>query len=203
MEIHNQNWSDAELIEVLNDPRHSAEGIRYLYRAHLQSLSNYVMHNNGSLADAEDIFQEVIISFVHLVKEGRFRNESSIKTLLYSMMRNHWLNELKRRGRALKREKYFEEQKIGATNSPVTYGIEHREASKQLLCVVESLGNDCKKILLLFYYENKSMKEILETTHFENEQVVRNKKYKCLKKLEEMISTQKNLYQQLKSFFHG
>ena len=34
------------------------------------------------------------------------------------------------------------------------------------------------------------MKEILQNLDYENEQVVRNKKYKCLKQLEQMMSGQ-------------
>jgi predicted DNA-binding protein YlxM (UPF0122 family) len=59
--------------------------------------------------------------------------------------------------------------------------MEKREARKQLVAVFEKLGTSCKKILTLFYYENLSIKEILEQTTYENEQVVRNKKHKCLK----------------------
>ena len=40
----------------------------------------------------------------------------------------------------------------------------------------------------MFYYENLPMKEILEKTEYETEQVVRNKKYKCLKQLEQMLN---------------
>jgi hypothetical protein len=39
----------------------------------------------------------------------------------------------------------------------------------------------------LFYYENLSMKEMVDHLPYENEQVVRNKKYKCLHQLTEMI----------------
>jgi RNA polymerase sigma factor (sigma-70 family) len=203
MEANNQYWSDAELIEALQDPKKSSEGIRFMYKAHFDSLTNYVLNNSGSWDDAQDIFQEVMVAFVHLVKEGKFRGESSIKTFLFSMNRNLWFNELKRKGRADKREKLYEEQKFLVGDERIERVIDKREATNQLMNVVESLGEGCKKILLLFYFENKSMKEILDETEYENEQVVRNKKYKCLKKLEEMISAQKKLYDGLKSFFHG
>jgi len=49
------------------------------------------------------------------------------------------------------------------------------------------LGEPCKKILTLFYYDNLSMKEIVEHLPYENEQVVRNKKYKCLQALTGLI----------------
>ena len=57
----------------------------------------------------------------------------------------------------------------------------------QLSSLLNKLGESCRKILELFYYENLSMKEIVSHLHYENEQVVRNKKYKCLQQLTDMI----------------
>jgi len=72
-----------------------------------------------------------------------------------------------------------------------------------LVKLVGQLGENCQKILLLFYYENLSISEILETMEYENEQVVRNKKYKCLKQLEQMITENPILKQTLKDLLHG
>ena len=47
------------------------------------------------------------------------------------------------------------------------------------------------------------MKEILDATDYENEQVVRNKKYKCLKQLEKMILEKPHLKETLKTLLHG
>jgi DNA-directed RNA polymerase specialized sigma subunit len=69
--------------------------------------------------------------------------------------------------------------------------------------IVDELGEMCKKILLMFYYENLSMKEILTNLEYENEQVVRNKKYKCLKQLEQMIEINPSLKKTLKNLLHG
>ena len=78
-----------------------------------------------------------------------------------------------------------------------------REGKAEVMRLVGELGETCRKILLLFYYENLSMKEILEATDYENEQVVRNKKYKCLKQLEQMVNENPALKQTLKNLLHG
>ena len=55
----------------------------------------------------------------------------------------------------------------------------------------------------MFYYEDLSMKDILDRLEYENEQVVRNKKYKCLKQLEKMISDNPALKHTLKNLLNG
>lgn len=197
-----KNLSDLELVGAIRQGRAMENAIKFIYREHFDSLCRYVENNNGSRQDAEDVFQEVLVSFIGLVQEDKFRGDSTVKTFLYSMTRNTWLNELKKRGRNEQREMKYEKTK-DEQNMDVNHLIAGREATQQVLRVVEQLGEGCKKILLLFYYENLSMKEILEATDYENEQVVRNKKYKCLKQLEQMISNDPTLKQNMKSLLHG
>jgi RNA polymerase sigma factor (sigma-70 family) len=197
-----RNFPDSELVANLRTGKRMEETIKSVYRSYFDSLSWYVMNNSGSRQDAEDVFQEVVVAFIDLVQKDKFRGESTIKTFLYSLNRHTWLNELKRRGRALTREEKYER---GQEHTAPDTGhlIADREGQALVLKLVGELGETCRKILLLFYYENLSMKEILEATEYENEQVVRNKKYKCLKQLEQMISEKPVLKQTLKNLLHG
>lgn len=203
MSLRKEGFSDAALVDNLSSGRESDDAIRFLYREHFAFLSRYVLNNNGNEQDAEDIFQEVIVAFVNLVKAGKFRGESSVKTFLYSLNKNIWLNEIKRRGRAVAREEKYEKQHTERQEPTADVALEISQTKAALMKTVDELGENCKKILLLFYFENRSMKEILTALPYENEQVVRNKKSKCLKKLESLIAANPGLYHQLKNYIHG
>jgi len=197
-----RNFPDSELVANLRAGKRMDETIKTIYRNHFDSLNWYVMNNSGSRQDAEDVFQEVVMAFIDLVKKDKFRGESTVKTFLYSLNRHTWLNELKRRGRALAREEKYEkgQERIELDASHL---ISDREGKVEVIKLVGQLGDICKKILLLFYYENLSISEILDTLDYQNEQVVRNKKYKCLKELEQMITEKPLLKQTLKNLLHG
>ena len=197
-----RNLPDTELVANLRAGKSMDETIKAIYRNHFESLCWYIMNNSGSRQDAEDVFQEVVVSFIDLVQKDKFRGESTIKTFLFSLNRHTWLNELKRRGRALAREEKYERGQ-DKTELDAGHYIADREGKAEVTRLVGELGETCRKILLLFYYENLSMREILETLHYENEQVVRNKKYKCLKQLEQMITEKPYLKQSLKNLLHG
>lgn len=196
-----RNFPDDEVVSNLRTGHRMNDIIQSIYRNHFESLSRYITNNSGSRQDAEDIFQEVLVNFIDLVQQNKFRGESSIKTFLFSMNRHTWLNELKRRGRALIREEKFERGQE-RVDVDVSHHIAEREEKAAIAALVAELGDTCKKILTLFYYESLSMKEILEVTDYENEQVVRNKKYKCLKQLEQMLNAKPHLKQALKSLLH-
>lgn len=193
---------DAELLQQLREGKKTNEMVRYLYREHYGLLSHYVLQNQGRTEDAEDMFQEVIVSFIDQVQKNRFRGESSVKTYLYSLNRYTWLNELKRRGRAEAREERYEKRQEQLAPDAFAQ-LADRESRLTLQQLLEELGESCRTILLLFYYENRPMKEILQATNYENEQVVRNKKYKCLRQLEQLLEARPALRENLKNLLDG
>src|SRR3954470_16267047 len=132
--------SDADVLELLADPRTDREPIRFLYATHFESLSSFVIHNNGNPDDAQDIFQEVIVAFIQLVRTNKFRGEASIKTFLFSLNRNIWYNELKRRKRAIERNKNYDRLST-PDEQVVDRVIENREANQEILKLLESLGD--------------------------------------------------------------
>lgn len=196
------SFSDTELLESLRSASRVDESVRKIYKEYFDLLSWFVINNKGNRQDAEDIFQEVVVNFIDAVQKDRFRGESSVKTFLYALNRHAWLNELKRRGRAMKREIKFDKEH-DEEQMDVSHYIAGQEAKRMVMRVVEQLGDACKKILVMFYYENLSMKDILEKTEYETEQVVRNKKYKCLKQLEQMLNENPLLKETFKKALHG
>ena len=192
------HYTDEELILTLQEKRVGTDVIKYLYRAYFRYLSTYVKQNQGSDQDAEDIFQEVIVAFIEAVKSQKFRGESGIKTFLYALNRFTWLNELKRRNRALVRETAWHDSGDNE-DKDISVFIEGREAKGMVMAMMDKLGEVCKKILVAYYYDNLQMKEILPLIDYQNEQVLRNKKYKCLKSLEQILTADPQLAQRFKN----
>ena len=192
-----KNYNDDQLLLLIRNETNIDDAIKYLYKQYFTGLSIYVQQYDGNKQDAEDIFQETIVAFIELVQQNKFRGDASIKTLLFAINKNTWLNELKRRSRAGLREEKFEIARDNIDQGIDNY-IAGRESRKKVLDILDKTGEGCKKILLAFYYENLSMKEIATMTNYENEQVLRNKKYKCLKHLEQLLTADPALAKTLK-----
>jgi RNA polymerase sigma factor (sigma-70 family) len=179
-------YSDAELIDAISAGNDLNRAIRFIYQQYAQATSSFILYHGGSEQDADDIFQETVVAFIDVVKKGKYRMESSIKTFLTSIARNYWFNEMKKRDRSGHRDKLFEMGR-DKDEADVSEHIAEMEKKRQLRDLVDQLGDSCRKVLVLFYYENLSMKEIVDHLPYENEQVVRNKKYKCLQALAGLI----------------
>jgi RNA polymerase sigma factor (sigma-70 family) len=169
--------------------------IHQLYKQYSGMVIAYIITNQGSQQDGEDVFQEALIAFINLVKSGKFRGEASLQTTFVSIARNIWLNEQRKRKSLDTRGKVFENARQQEAD-PASLLLQ-REVSEQFLTLMARLGDSCKSLLTMVYYENLSNKEILERTHYESEQVIRNKKYKCMKELTELIKDNPTL----KNFF--
>jgi RNA polymerase sigma factor (sigma-70 family) len=181
-----EQYTDAELIEAISAGRELNDAIRYIYRQYSQATSSFIMQHGGSEQDADDIFQETVVAFIEVVQKGKYRMEASVKTFLNSIARNYWFNEIKKRDRSGLRDKQFEQSR-DKNEADVSHYITEMERKRQLRDLVDQLGESCRKVLLLFYYENLSMKEMVDHLPYDNEQVVRNKKYKCLQALTGLI----------------
>jgi len=77
-----RSYSDAGLVNALKQPVEMNAAIGFIYREYYGMLENYVVNNNGSRDDAADVIQETIVAFVEIVQQGKFRGDSSIKSLI-------------------------------------------------------------------------------------------------------------------------
>jgi len=194
-----QDYSDVELVEKVRQSGKINDAIKFLYKEYYSLLENYIINNNGSKDDAADIIQETIIAFIEIIEANKFRGESSIKSFLFSITRNLWLTELRKRSSTDNRNKIFEKAK-DTTEQETMQHLIRREHFSTIRELFERLGDKCKQLLMLVYYEDMSMNDIIKVMpDYQNEQVLRNKKYKCMKQLEQLISGNETIRTQFKN----
>ena len=88
-------YTDAELIAAISDGTNLNGAIQFIYHQHAEATSSFIRHYGGSEQDADDIFQEAVVAFIDVVRKGKFRMESNVRTFLASIAKNYWFNELK------------------------------------------------------------------------------------------------------------
>lgn len=183
--------SDSMVLQAMKTESNLNAAISFLYKVHYDMLENIVKVNSGNMMDAQDVIQETMITFIEMVRENKFRGESSIKSILYTITKNIWISKIRKT-----KQENLRIDKYGAENNEfeedVSIQLQKREAKTLIEGVFNKIGESCKKILTMFYYEELSFKDILEKTDYENEQVLRNKKYKCMKSLTDLIELSPN-----------
>lgn len=174
--------------------------VRSLYHQYAGAVAAYVVNNGGSRQDADDVLQETIVAFIDLVQKGKFRGEAQVKTLLVGIGRNVWLNEIKKKKSLDHRGEVYEKDK-GLEEADGSDWLQQRALQQRFRHLIARLGDSCRTILTLFYYDNRSFREIVSETGYESEQVVRNKKYKCMKDLAEIIQSDPEAMEQVRLMY--
>lgn len=187
---------EQEILSGLRQPE-IEQAVRALYMQYFESILTQICVNGGSRDDGADIFQESVLILIDKVKRGQFRGESSIKTFLQAIARNLWLHELRTRSRRNNREQHYVDNSVEMEIQAQSFTDQVNTSALEM--VMEKVGDPCRKILRGIYYENKSMKELLLDFNYENEQVLRNRKSRCMKKLKELIANDIGLLRSLKS----
>jgi RNA polymerase sigma factor (sigma-70 family) len=151
--------------------------LEYLYKKHYKMMLNIVLKNNGTEAEAQDVFQETLIAFWQKAVSGKLVMTSKISTYLYSICLNQWRKELERRKRLSYEEKEGSEEQT----------MDDEERYKIVMKCIDELGDPCKTILTSHYFEGLNMTELAKKMNFANSDTAKTKKYKCKQRLDLLI----------------
>lgn len=163
--------TDIEIVQCFRE-KNVKKGTKAVYR-HYPSIRNLVQKNSGSKEDAEDLFQEVVLVFLDKVQKPEFELRSALGTFLYGIAQNLWLKELRKRGKQIPADWNVEESEANEVK-------EHRfQMAEQALHL---LGEQCRKLLILFYHKRWNMERIAQKLDLRNHKVAKNQKYRCLEK---------------------
>ncbi len=169
---------EAELFERIK--KGDEDALEVIYKKYYRMMTKLVLSNNGTEEEAKDIYQEALLVFWQKSVSGKLVLTSKISTYIYSICLNLWRKELERK----KRHSY--EEKDGVQHMD----LEAKEKARIVLGCIDQLGDTCKKVLMYYYYDGLSMQDIAEKLGFANTNTAKTKKYKCKKKLDEVVKTQ-------------
>jgi RNA polymerase sigma factor (sigma-70 family) len=163
--------TDKEIIDHLQNNKYSL-AIKGLYNI-LPSVKQYIKTNNGTADDAQDIFQDALVILYKKIHAGNFILTVPLKTYLLAVVKNCWLQQLRQRKKLppgkvpgdIAAEEFNEEPGFAFANAAFNL-----------------LGEKCKELLILFYFKQKSFKEIAAALAFSDERVAKNQKYRCMQK---------------------
>jgi len=154
--------------------------LRAIYKQTFPMVKKLILDNNGREEEVLDIFQDTVLIFFNNVSADRYKGNSTISTYLYGIARNQWHQHL-RKTKRIRFDGNVEESDL------IEVTIHEKEEIHVIRTVakfLDKLDADCRKLLNMFYFENKSMQFIKETFGLGSEQAAKTKKFRCMKKLE-------------------
>ncbi|HLF33032.1 MAG TPA: sigma-70 family RNA polymerase sigma factor [Cyclobacteriaceae bacterium] len=166
---------DSEVLLRITQGDESA--LEFLYKKYYRMMTKMVISNHGTEEEAKDVYQDALIVFWEKARNGDLVMTSKISTFIYSICLNLWRKELDRKSRLSGEEK----EEAGFIE------IEREERIRVIHNCLDELGETCKKILMYYYFDGMSMSEIAEKLGYANMDTAKTKKYKCKKRLDELV----------------
>lgn len=160
------------------------QAIETLYDQCFEIIEIWVKRNSGTSVDAEDLFQDCLESlFVRLRSEKGLVLSSNLSTYVQSMARNQWYKRLRRKGKMTVVDTH--DKMEGEVE--LLEEMDKRERLKLYQEKFQLLGEDCQRILTLFYNGIK-MDEIAQKMGFASAGYAKKRKHKCKEKLVALIT---------------
>lgn len=177
---------DIRLLERLKEGHR--EALLELYKHNFNMVKQFVLRNQGSTEDAEDLLQEALVVLWQNVHKAEFALTVRISTYLMAIVKNKWLKNLSKSGRMAGEE--LMPLNAEAINS---HGTGNSMDMKIIAESLDQLGENCRQILIHFYYDGLDMVNIAKMMNFANADTAKAKKYQCFKKLEELVKKKYSL----------
>jgi DNA-directed RNA polymerase specialized sigma24 family protein len=191
-----KNLSDKEIIEgILGTERERNRAIEALYKQNKGFLTKFLQGKSNEMylvKQPEDIIWEAIVALLNNVLDGKYQLDSKIPLTGYltTICKNLWYKNISQEENRDNREGWFLEEN-DATEPDVLQILNYNMKWEYYLKIFEEAGKNCKQIFTLWLVDGMDNKEIAEVMMQEgklkNEQVVRNAKSDCLKKVTELL----------------
>lgn len=132
-----------------------------------------------------DVYQDSVIAlFQNFVEKQTELDKSTVKTYLFGIGKFLILASLRRNAKLHRTDSFQDEIEEISLDLP-----DESERSQQLAHAFGKLGEKCQELLRLFYYRGLSIKEIVTRTEYKDENTVKSRKSRCMKRLRETIKS--------------
>ncbi|GAB3983297.1 hypothetical protein GCM10028806_56350 [Spirosoma terrae] len=187
MSLPNPFTNQQQLYESLRDGQEAA--FEYLYRLLYQRISSYIFASGGNRADTKNVVHESIITFLFNLHHEKYqwREEAELTTYVIKIARHKWSEMV----RAKKQPISLDLATLSSDAEPASSSDGDELDFEDRRILVEKnmmlLGDKCRQCIDLFYFQKKTMQEIAARLGWANEDVAKKEKYRCLKKLRQLI----------------
>lgn len=153
----------------------------------------YFQQRQQAIPELEDIYQDSVIAlYQNFVTRQLQLSQSTVRTYLMAIGKNKVARFVKKKVTDKQNDICPPETQIAVIPEIPLFdsGLSHEQ---QLLAThFQRLGKKCQSLLKLYYYRGLTIKEILEQTDYKDLNTIKSSKSRCLKKLKELIHTDKS-----------
>lgn len=172
-------------------------GIQLVYTLYRSKCLSFLQSLGLTADECEDVYQDAIIALVENARKGKIDNlKSTLSTYLfaiakfmsYRVLRNH------KRHAALHEDLEIDDLILPDETASEWLDLEEEAEKPEVVQIrkhLERLGERCRSILKMAYFEGKSADEITAALGYPNKDVLKSQKSRCLRQLKSLLTREK------------
>ena len=186
--INQTTYTDSEIIKKLKAGGQDFEGISvYLF----EQFKGFIPTVQGKLhlptTEVQDAYADALVKLIRHLRNDQFRGESKISSYFYKIFYNTAV-DASRKNASNKNIKTTELLEFDLRERDLLDMITKKQEAQNVMLVINAMGGTCQQILIDWGYYGYSMAEIAIRGNMKNPESARSMKYKCLKKLKEILA---------------
>lgn len=132
------------------------QAVDILVRKYYDTILNYCIYHLKDRHTAEDLAQETFLTFFKTLPN--YKHEGKLLNYLYTLARNKCNDEKKRK----RNTEVALDAVMDTAEAETSCGLEAKEDANAIAEAVERLPEEIKDVILLYYFEEKKVKEIAQ-----------------------------------------
>lgn len=181
--------TDNKLIQEIAEGNNWA--FTYLYESHRDEFVNFIRKNYLCADDIIfDLYQDSCVALYDNICQGRLTATNlsvRIKTYLFSIGKKKLVDYIRRT--QSKKHMGFIDNIMPGTDFNTEYFDECSERNAIIMQAVNEMTEPCNSILMLYYWDDMSCKDIATQQGYSNADSAKTQKSKCMKKLKSYIKS--------------
>jgi len=175
-----EKYSEEELIEGLRSENHIL--IEYIYLISKSRLYSSLLKLGTNKHDIPDLIQDSFVTLIANIRNDKFKNQSGIVTYLIGIAKYKHLNNR----RLLSSANTVLGMDISDVKDEVELDDMKEEQLNQIRVNLKKLSSDCQDIIHKFYFKRIRLIDLANEYNYQ-ENYIRTKKNRCMKKLKELV----------------
>ena len=147
-----------------------------LYKKAFPVVARYVARMDGSLEEAQDIFQDTLVIYYEKVASAQSESIVNVKAYLLGIAKRLWLQHYKA---GLKNQ--------SLNDFDIEVVPDEQPATNKLLHYLETAGKKCMELLKAYYYDRLPVGDVATLFGYSGTHSATVAKYKCLEKVRETV----------------
>ena len=166
-----------------------------LYEASFPAVARYIARRGGTLAEAEDVFQDALLVYYEKSRDGAFHVERGEKEYIFGVARYLWAKRYRENERHVPLDEMVAAYERRALDPRWEGAGEPQVAHHRIVRVLQAAGQQCMQLLTAFYYDKLDMDGLADRFGFSGKRSATVQKFKCLQKVKKLVKEKSLQYE--------